>query len=281
MEVIRTIPDMRSFVKNARLSNQVIGLVPTMGALHLGHMSLVDLSSEQCDLTITTIFVNPTQFNSPEDLANYPSSINEDLAMLENKQVDAVFVPDVKEIYPEDSLLKIQFGYLETIMEGSSRPGHFAGVGMIVSKLFNITRPDRAYFGQKDLQQLVLIKHLERMLDFGIHIVTVPTVREPDGLAMSSRNRRLSNEERMIAIKLYQSLKTLQKNIKGGMAIDVAIRNVKRNLQLVNGIQLDYLEVVDAITLQKVNHVNETKEIALCIAAYVGSVRLLDNILLN
>ncbi len=206
MKVCRTISDYRTEIATMRVSGATIGLVTTMGALHAGHMALVKAAKDQNDRVVTTIFVNPTQFGEAADLESYPRTESQDLAMLEHAGVDAVLIPEVVEIYPEGAETFVETAHLANILHGAVRPGHFRGVATVVTKLFNIATPDRAYFGEKDYQQLAVIRRMVRDLHMPVKIVGVPTVREPDGLAMSSRNARLSPEDRAAAVVLSKAL---------------------------------------------------------------------------
>lgn len=280
MKVFRTIREIQVFLHKPELSQKKIGLIPTMGALHDGHLSLVRKSRELDEISVVSIFVNPIQFNNHEDLVNYPDTWERDVDLLEQEGVTAIFAPSSEEMYPSSPILEIGFGDLADSMEGEFRPGHFAGVGLVVGKLLNIVSPTRAYFGQKDLQQLAVIRSLATELNFRSEIVGVATTREPDGLAMSSRNLRLSKEERKTSIKLYEGLKMLQDKLLTGSELSTAITETKAWVNGVVGINLEYLEVVDSYSLQKTVDLQAHKMISLCIAGYVGEVRLLDNIYL-
>ena len=248
-----------------------------MGALHLGHQRLIEKSVNENDITICSIFVNPTQFNNPIDLKNYPRDIESDIKLLEPTGCNVVFIPEVHEIYCDPAFVSISFGKLESTMEGYFRPGHFKGVGIIVAKLFNVVNPDRAYFGQKDLQQLAIIKSLTRELNFNINIISVETVREIDGLAMSSRNRLLTEYERNTALTLYSSLLQAKEYLlKGWSPADVRSAMFKIFAEK-NNIKLEYFEIVNSETLESIENIESFKEISLCVAAHVGKVRLIDN----
>jgi pantoate--beta-alanine ligase len=252
-----------------------------MGALHIGHQRLVECSVNENETTICSIFVNPTQFNNPLDLENYPRDLASDIALLTQARCDAVFAPDASEMYQTPTHVRMDFGILESIMEGSYRPGHFNGVGMVVAKLFNIVSPDRAYFGKKDIQQLTVIMSLVRDLAFNVEIVPVETVREPSGLAMSSRNRLLSDEERKIALNLYNSLLLAKEKLLEGLTPSEVKTNTNRHFETIEGIKLEYFEIVDSATLQNIESINSVSEVSLCIAAHVGKVRLIDNMSLK
>ncbi len=278
MEVFTSIHSLKNFLSVQRLQNKSIGLIPTMGALHEGHISLIETAAKQNDITVCSIFVNPTQFNNPEDLAKYPRTLEEDCKMLEDAGCSAVFAPTVDEMYPEQTMLTMNFGLLETVMEGASRPGHFNGVGIVVSKLFNIVQPDRAYFGQKDLQQVTVVKRLVADLSFNLELIVCPTVRENDGLAMSSRNRRLSEAERAHAPIIYKILLDAKEKILAGIDIEETKESVQREFLVLSGFELDYFEVVNIKTLQPIHTIGASDTTALCIATFLGPVRLIDNI---
>lgn len=279
MQVFQDINPIRQFLKSARDRGHTIGFVPTMGALHKGHMSLIDASKNVNDITVCSIYINPTQFNNPSDLAKYPRMINADKNMLENAGCEVLFIPDDQIMYPGNQVVTMSFGYLEDIMEGKFRPGHFKGVGAVVAKLFHIVQPDNAYFGQKDFQQFMIIQQMVRDFFFDIHLNCMPIVREPDGLAMSSRNTRLSKEQRRKAPVIYQSLSMAGKNLSKGMSI----AKVRKDIALLmekNDIRLEYFEVVDSNTLKPLGNITKEGKVALCIAAYLGEIRLIDNLLL-
>jgi pantoate--beta-alanine ligase len=281
LKILRTKVEVRDALRFERNHNKTIGLVPTMGALHAGHLQLVEKSKSSSDITIASIYVNPTQFNNSADLEKYPRPVENDLRLFEESGVDYVFLPSDGEIYPNTVLTKFDFGDLERILEGEFRPGHFNGVGIVVSKLFNIIRPDKAYFGQKDLQQCAVIKRLIHDLSFEIEIIQVPTIREKDGLAMSSRNARLNEEERQTATILYNCL-TFAKDelLKGKDWFDVREKVTQRFINEPLA-RLEYFELVIAETLEKTNHVEGQEGLALCTAAFIGEVRLIDNLIIN
>lgn len=280
MHLYETIADLRQAIDSQRRNSLSIGLVPTMGALHAGHLSLIEASKAQNDLTVCSIFVNPTQFNNPDDLARYPHTLEADCALLEAAGCDLVFAPSVAEMYPTSPVLKINFGELETVLEGAFRPGHFNGVGIVVAKLFNIVQPDRAYFGQKDLQQVAVVKRLVRDLSFPLELVRMPIVREDDGLAMSSRNRNLSPEERQQALELYRALSKARAILQTGGSIEAAKTAVGDHFQHQPAFRVEYFEVANADTLQAVDQLQAPGATALCIAAHLGKTRLIDNLIL-
>ncbi|QCR24054.1 pantoate--beta-alanine ligase [Pontibacter sp. SGAir0037] len=282
MEVITQTSILKEQVQTFRCNGQQIGFVPTMGALHEGHLQLLRASKKENDITICSIFVNPTQFNNPDDYKLYPRTLEQDTALLERVGCDLLFAPNAEEVYPQQSLLQFSFGKLEAVMEGEHRPGHFNGVATVVSKLFHIVQPHKAYFGQKDLQQVAIIRQLVYGLSFDLQLVCYPTVREESGLAMSSRNKRLTAQQREQAAHLYKSLQLAQELLRK-QPVFVIKDEVKAYLHQVEGINLEYFEIADALTLQPVEHLEpgSGKEVALCMAAHVGEVRLIDNLLVN
>lgn len=281
MNVFTEIHEIRQFSEQKKLQTKSIGFVPTMGALHTGHLRLIQKSKEQNDITICSIFVNPTQFNNAEDLKKYPRDLETDLLLLEEAGCDAVFNPSNKIMYPTDMVTTISFGHLEDIMEGKFRPGHFQGVGLVVTKLFNIVLPTRAYFGQKDLQQLTLIRTMTAELNFDIQIVPVDTVREPDGLALSSRNKLLSTAQRAKATDLFKALSEAKNKLLAGEHV-ISVRDYVHELFEKNrDIKLEYFEIVRTENLTNIVEIMPSEAVSLCIAGYLGKVRLIDNISLN
>lgn len=277
MEIFTDICDFRLYIKQVRQYNKSIGFVPTMGALHQGHLELVKKSIQQNDVTVCSIFVNPTQFNNPNDLENYPRDNKTDLSLLKANNCDVVFLPSNAIMYKKNDILSLNFGYLENIMEGKFRPGHFKGVGLIVIKLFNLACPNRAYFGTKDLQQLTIVKKLTKELLYDIEIIPVQTIREPDGLAMSSRNRLLSKEERIQALDLYKALNTAKKQLIGGESVTSVLKYVQQFFTTESKLELEYFEIVNTTDLMKINEIPTSKQVSLCIAGQLGKVRLIDN----
>jgi len=277
MQLIKNKTQLLDFIKDTYKGR--IGLVPTMGALHQGHISLIKKSKEENDVTIGSIFVNPIQFNNQTDLIAYPRPEAEDLDLLRKAGCDAVFMPSIEEMYPQKPLIKFNFGALEEVMEGAFRPGHFNGVAIVVSKLFNLIKPTNAYFGLKDYQQVAIITQLVKDLSYPINIIPCDTIRESDGLAMSSRNRRLSPEKLILASKIYQSLQ-MASSLLFSEEIEKAKQEVVDYYKGLPDFTLEYFEISDAETLQPVKNVKEHKKIVLCIAAYLDGVRLIDNILL-
>lgn len=278
MKIFYSINTLQDYLKTQRKKGKSIGLVPTMGALHKGHLSLIEASKADNDLTICSIFVNPTQFNNPQDLAVYPRTLEADCVMLESVKCDVVFAPNAHDMYLTLPNLKFDFGDLERVMEGQFRPGHFNGVGIIVSKLFNIIQPDSAFFGQKDLQQCAIINRLVKDLSYNLKLNICTTQRESDGLAMSSRNRNLTTEQRKNAPEIYKSLQKaveLLKNKKSAIAVKGFITSYLDNIE---GIEVEYFEISDFETLQPISELSERK-MAFCIAAFMGKTRLIDNVI--
>ena len=274
--VVRTVKELRSTVAGWRIAGERVGLVPTMGALHEGHLSLVRAAQDACRRTVVTIFVNPTQFGPNSDFSRYPRDLAGDLAKLETVGADLVFAPEVTEMYPQGFATTVTVAGLTYGLCGPHRPGHFAGVATVVTKLLTQSTADAAFFGEKDFQQLQVIRRLARDLDLPVEIVGVPTVRESDGLAMSSRNVYLDADERERAATLYRVLRTAARDLAGGAAAaDVIVRG-KVELAKAGFDPIDYLEVVDADTLQAVPRAVATTRIA--VAAWLGKTRLIDNV---
>jgi pantoate--beta-alanine ligase len=280
MHLFTDIGSLRSHLKSLSLAGKKIGFVPTMGALHAGHLSLIEKAQKDCDLVVSSIYVNPAQFNNPQDLIRYPRTLSADRQLLESVNCDVLFTPDDRIMYPQKSHLKFDFGFLETVMEGKYRPGHFNGVAIVVSKLFHIVDPDIAYFGQKDLQQFAVIRQLVNDLSFRTQLICCPIMREADGLAMSSRNTRLSTELRAIAPALYQTL-LLARKWTMQLSVNEVKQAVAEHLADFPQVQPEYFEIVDSHTLQHVQEVGLHEQVSLCIAAYLGDVRLIDNISLH
>jgi pantoate--beta-alanine ligase len=278
MRVFHKTIDLQKFL-NGLNQNISIGFVPTMGALHAGHISLLEKALKENDTVVFSIFVNPTQFNDPEDLKNYPRTINEDVKLLQQHANVVLFAPSVDDIYPNGQHfpLNINLSPLDKVMEGAHRPGHFQGVVTVVKRLFDIIKPHKAYFGQKDFQQLAIVKHLVRVLNIPIEIIGCPTERESDGLAMSSRNRNLTPETRAIAAKIPATLKDVA-SFKYAKTIQ-EVRDLVKNKFIVNdNFVLDYFEIADAQSLQPLQNWNEEGNNVACIAVFAGKVRLIDNI---
>jgi pantoate--beta-alanine ligase len=276
MIIAQKLADVRQAVLEARRLGRTVGCVPTMGALHAGHESLVRICREECGFTAVTIFVNPTQFGPAEDFARYPRPLDVDLSRCRAAGVDLVFVPAVETLYPAGFSTYVEVEGLSRVLEGASRPGHFRGVATVVLKLLNIVGADRAYFGRKDFQQQLLVRKMCRELDLGVEIRTCPTVREPDGLALSSRNRYLSAGERLTALSLYRALQLAQERLERGERDVPAVSGAMRNLLETAGAQPDYAVVADPETLDELKVPNQNM-VAL-VAAQVGRTRLIDNL---
>ena len=277
MKITYTVAELQTVLTQEKKENKSIGFVPTMGALHEGHIALVKRCAAENDFSVVSIFVNPTQFNNPNDLLRYPRTLEADYALLQSADADLVFVPSEKEIYPEPDRRRFDFGNLETVMEGAFRPGHFNGVAQVVSRLFEIVKPDRAYFGEKDFQQLAIIKALVRQLNLPVEIIPHPTVREPDGLAMSSRNSLLTPVQREKAAAISQALFESKKN-KDRLSISEIKSEVISQINSVPELRVEYFDIVDSETLQPVRNWDDSKRITGCIAVYAGEIRLIDNI---
>ncbi len=279
MQIFKEIGPLRAFLVEKKKAGQSIGFVPTMGALHPGHLSLIATSRDQNPLTVCSIFVNPTQFNNVLDFENYPKTLEKDTDRLEKAGCDVLFCPDVQTMRTT-TYLSFNFGHLETIMEGKFRPGHFNGVAQVVSKLFHIVDPDHAYFGQKDWQQFVIICTLVNEMKFSVKLHSIETVRENDGLAMSSRNLRLSGTHRTQAVLLPQTLAEARAKLKAGDSIPSVKKFVEETFESNAGITLEYFEVVESENLLPLDSVEGANRPILCMAAYVGEVRLIDNMFL-
>lgn len=279
MEIFSQIGPLRAFLEQKKLLGKSVGFVPTMGALHDGHLALIRESQQENQVTVCSIYVNPAQFNNSDDLARYPRTLERDIEMLKSTDCDALFCPSNHEIYPEKSVITFDFGHLEQILEGKFRPGHFSGVAKVVSKLLNIVQPSRSYFGQKDFQQFKIVECLVRELMFNTELRCIPIQREADGLAMSSRNMRLNAEERKNAIIFYQSLKLAKQRLAEGISMTQIKKEVKAYCEEKPGIQLEYLELADSANFMLTENVNGNA--ILLIAGYVGEVRLIDNLLVS
>lgn len=278
MHVFSTIQEMRFWVNSQKRTQHISGLIPTMGALHRGHQTLIELAQHHCDLTVVSIFVNPTQFGPGEDYNRYPRNTEQDLALCEALQVSAVFLPDANELYPELAYIHFSIRTLTNTLCGPSRPGHFEGVLQIVNKLFNIVQPERAVFGQKDYQQFKIIEHLTLSTNQSVQLLLCPTVRESDGLALSSRNAYLNDFERERAPLIYACLLELRDLILMGKDFHTSRQQIMTTLEN-NGFIIDYVSIVSEHDLQPVNDFNGN--IVLAIAAYLGKTRLIDNLLIN
>lgn len=277
MLVVDTIEQLRSYLASARAEGKSVGLVPTMGALHEGHASLVERSVAENGVTVVSVFVNPTQFNDKGDLERYPRTLDADCRLLERLGASCVFAPSVEEIYPEPDTRVFDFTPLDKVMEGIYRPGHFNGVAQIVSKLFMYVEPDRAYFGEKDFQQLAIIREMVHQEGFKLEIVGCPIVREQDGLALSSRNALLTEEQRRTALAISKTLFASVEYAANHTLTDTK-QMVEEAIAATEGLELEYYEVVDGNTLQPVAAWDDAPYIVGCITVYCGKVRLIDNI---
>lgn len=281
MIVCRTIEHVRQEIKTLKRDGRKIGLVPTMGALHEGHTRLIDIASEQSDRVVVSIFVNPTQFGPNEDFDTYPRQLETDLEICKKHNADIVFAPDRSEMYNETSYLKIQIDSLHDHMCGGSRPGFFEGVLLIVNKLFNIVRPDLAVFGQKDIQQFLILNRMNIEFNHGIEMVMAPVIRANDGLALSSRNAYLSDKERILAPGLYRTLQYIEKQILGGVIQpELLIKHQISELEA-KGFKIDYIGVFSQTTLQPVKTLREQEKYIIAGAVWLGNTRLIDNILIE
>lgn len=277
MKLIHTINDLYAELSVLKAQGKKVGLVPTMGALHAGHASLVKRSVSENEITVVSVFVNPTQFNDKNDLVKYPRTLDADCQLLESAGASFVFAPAVEEMYPEPDTRVFDFAPLDLVMEGKFRPGHFNGVAQIVSKLFNAVKPHRAYFGEKDFQQLAIICEMVKQLHYDIEIVGCPIIREEDGLALSSRNARLSAEERKNALKISQTL-FKSRTFATAHSVKDTLLFVQNELSHVPGLRLEYFEIVDGDTLQSIENWDDTQYAVGCITVFCGDVRLIDNI---
>lgn len=277
MRVVKTISELKSLISGYKQENKTVGLVPTMGALHAGHKSLVDRARKENDIVVVSVFVNPTQFNNKQDLATYPRTEERDCALLEAAGCDVVFMPAVEEVYPEPDNRQFDLGAVAEVMEGAHRPGHFNGVAQIVSKLFCFVEPDRAYFGEKDFQQIAVIRKMVQLEGFKLQIVACPIKREDDGLALSSRNVRLTAEQRQLAPNIYRVLKE-SCNFAKSHTVAETEKFVVDSLNALPQMEVEYYSIVDALTMQPVSDWADADSITGCITVYCGEVRLIDNI---
>lgn len=278
MKIIKTVKEAKEILRQAKREGKTIGFVPTMGFLHKGHISLVEQSKSNNDITVVSIFINPTQFDRKEDLDTYPRNMDKDLELLKNAGVDYVFAPEAGEMYMDDYSTYVDvFGSITEKLCGATRPGHFRGVASVVTKLLNIVAPDRAYFGQKDAQQVAVIQRMVRDMNMDVEIVPCPIVRENDGLALSSRNSLLTEDQRKDALVLSKSLFEAEKTIEDGERdADVIKKNIIDKISTVDYATIDYVEIVDAFTLESVKELKG--EILIALAVFVGKPRLIDNV---
>lgn len=277
MKVIRTHKELDDVLNPCREQSSTIGFVPTMGALHEGHATLVRKCVSENDISVVSVFVNPTQFNNKEDLRLYPRTLDADCKMLESLNVDYVFAPCVEEMYPEEDNRQFDFDGLDKVMEGKFRPGHFNGVAQIVSKLFYAVKPSRAYFGEKDFQQLAVIRNMVKKLAIPVEIIPVPIVREESGLARSSRNERLTETQRKDVANINRVLQKSKRFVNGG-TISECVDFVTSEINKVDSLEVEYMEIVDGNTLQSVSDWDASEYIVGCVAVFCGEVRLIDNI---
>lgn len=258
-----------------------IGFIPTMGALHKGHLELIARSKNENDITVVSIFINPIQFNNPEDLEKYPRTTDRDLELLESYDVDYAFLPEEKDLYPNKPSISIDFGNPASVLEGKFRPGHFDGVGIVVSKLLNIVSPTRAYFGLKDLQQFLLVRKMCEELNFKPQIVGVPTIREKSGLAMSSRNQRLSEEGKKIASNIFKGLTKIEEGIQKREELAPLLKESLNFYNQIPDLEIEYLEAINPSNFESVTSYQHLEELAVCFAGYVEGIRLIDNLYLR
>ncbi len=277
MKIVSSIKDLKNFLALEREKGKKIGLVPTMGALHAGHISLVKRCVAENDICVVSDFVNPTQFNDKHDLETYPRTLEADCALLEPVGCDYVFAPSVAEMYPEPDTRVFDLGPVAAVMEGPRRPGHFNGVAQVVSKLFYIVEPDNAYFGEKDFQQIAVIREMVRQLNLPVHIVDCPIQREADGLALSSRNTRLTPEQRQKAPVIARTLKESTTFVPA-KSVQEVIDYVVNTINQVPEMEVEYFEIVDGNTMQPIQNWSDTMYPVGCITVYCGEVRLIDNI---
>lgn len=277
MQILNTIYKIQDFISTQKKIGKTIGFVPTMGALHQGHLSLIEKATQENDIVVSSVFVNPIQFNNKEDLKKYPRNINSDATMLEQHGCDILFAPTTEEMYPEEPDETYEFGALGNVMEGKFRPGHFNGVATVVHKLFDIVKPNNSYFGEKDFQQLAIIQHLVKQKNIDVNVIGCDIIREKDGLAMSSRNTRLLDDERKIAPRIYEILKQSAEK-KATNSVQETILFVKNEIKKISEFQLEYFEIVDSTTLQPITNWEDNTTPRGCIVVYLGNIRLIDNI---
>ena len=279
MQVIHTVAELRDVIANIRAVHKTIGLVPTMGFLHEGHLTLASEAKRENDIVVMSIFVNPTQFGPSEDFESYPRDLPRDVALAESVGVDYIFAPSVEEMYPTDGGIYIRAGRQAELLCGASRPGHFDGVLQVVAKLFNLVQPNRAYFGQKDAQQVAIIQTMVRDYNFPLKVCTVPIVREQDGLAKSSRNVYLSEQDRAQSVSIYAALQLAKQHFLDGASADEAIHSATKYIETHTAGTIDYVEMLTYPDLTPVTA--DTKEVLLAAAVYIGKTRLIDNVMFN
>lgn len=277
MIVVTTTDELQERLSPLRSEGRSIGFVPTMGALHAGHASLVEQCVADNDVAVVSIFVNPTQFNDKNDLIHYPRTLDADLKLLEPLGVTVVFAPGVEDVYPEEDTRQFDFGMLDKVMEGRHRPGHFNGVAQVVSRLFDLVNPKRAYFGEKDFQQVAIICAMVQQLGLPVEIIAMPIVREADGLALSSRNARLTAGQRKLAVKISEAL-TKSRNFVTRCSVEDTIKQVVDEINSNDGLQVEYFEIVDGNNLQSISEWQNAEYAVGCITVFCGEIRLIDNI---
>ncbi|KGO01115.1 pantoate--beta-alanine ligase [Porphyromonas sp. COT-290 OH3588] len=277
MKVFNSAAELQAYITTERTAGRTVGFVPTMGALHAGHISLVKRALQECDRCVVSVFVNPTQFNDPKDLATYPRTFEADALLLAEAGADAVFHPSVEEVYPERDERIFEVGRVAEVMEGAHRPGHFNGVMQVVSRLFDIVRPDKAFFGDKDFQQIAVVRAMVRLIGSPVQIVDCPIVREADGLALSSRNVRLTPEQRSIAPNIYRTLRESLDFAKEHTPKETELWVINQ-LNAIEQLRVEYYEIVDADSLERVESWQDSLRIQGCITVFCGEVRLIDNI---
>lgn len=278
MKIVKTVAELQTLVQQEKENGKSVGFVPTMGALHVGHVSLVERSCKENGCSVVSIFVNPTQFNNAGDLEHYPRTLEADCLLLQDIGVDYVFIPSVEEVYPEEDTRQFDFGQIDKVMEGAFRPGHFNGVAQVVSKLFDMVNPDKAYFGEKDFQQLAIIKDMVKQYSIPVEIIPCSIVRESDGLAMSSRNTRLTPEHRQAAPLIAKVLMESKEMAKAKSVAEIK-QYVIDSINAESLLEVEYYDIVDALTLQRVSNWSEADNIVGCIAVFAGEIRLIDNVL--
>lgn len=281
MIIFTSVAALQIYISKQKKGGKSIGFVPTMGALHTGHLSLVQMSQKHCQITVVSIFVNPTQFNNPSDFEQYPITTEQDCLLLEKQGTDVLFLPSLPEIYPNGTSLKKQFDLenLENVLDGKYRPGHFQGVCQVVERLLKIIHPTNLFLGQKDLQQCMVLKRLTILMPIDTQITMAPILREPSGLAMSSRNLRLTNEQRVQAAAIYQQLIFIKENI-GKIPIDLLKQKAAEQLLKAGFNKIDYVEIVETSTLKNIETYNPAVDTVALVAAFWGEVRLIDNMIL-
>lgn len=281
MFLFKTVADLTAFLQKTTKEGKKVGFVPTMGALHEGHLSLVQQAADQCDISVVSIFVNPTQFNDKKDLKEYPRTIGQDIELLCSIHTDVLFIPSVEEVYPEglDTTLELDFGQLAEVLEGAFRPGHFEGMAQVVNRLLNIVQPDKLFMGQKDFQQLSIVRSMLNQLNSTIELVVCPIIREADGLAMSSRNRRLTDEYRKKSVLLSKTLARVKTDMD--KSTPEQLRKMGMDTLTEGGFKPEYFDIVDGYTLLPIEKFSETDFAVVLTAAWAGDIRLIDNVILK